>query len=630
MKSSFEYRIKSRVFGAIARTSRGREQLTPEGLRSWTRPWLETPDPSAWWIERDAGVALFRPHAQDDANGLGTQSALAICGAVRYPKHLRASEEPATDILNLILEQDTSAIRNLRGQFVIACWDGRRRRLLLARDHLGQQALFIRTEADLIIFCSELAPLLRPAHAGCEMDFESAYWYLAFGMPPPGRTLARGVERVPAAHVVSWEPSSVPVTLRYWSPLSADAPRTASPEVADAIGQTLDRAIIESYSADEPHGILLSGGTDSSYLATTLASIEGSRLTAFTSAFEEHLGINDDVGYAASVASGLGIPHKVVPLHAEKALELLDQIFAIADEPYAAWASLTHYQLLTAARESGIDCMLSGLGADEVFGGYDHFHRYYVRFLEYCEQLPAPEGGDGFESLLSSDDLQARQALYPGIARFFEDYSLREALEQPYRDWEYVSHLRTFYRECRRLKPEAQVIEMMVAHECQHRIPDLLFANFEAISRHIGVTVSYPCIDPDVVRLATGLDVLSRYRTPAGQWSPHLHELQPGFKHALMLVYERKLPEMILKRPIKAFTAPFGSWLADDRFSQSVLSRLRRSRFWDRRMIRREWLDHVLDRILPSAEESRRTFQLWAILTLVSWYDRFVDPPAST
>ncbi|HEX8500611.1 MAG TPA: asparagine synthase-related protein [Pyrinomonadaceae bacterium] len=621
----------------MARTERGRQQLSAERLAPWVSRWLDAPDPFAWWVDADAGVALFAPQAVGLHRATGGGAALAWRGVVRPGARAGAPEGWASDedasgdssrILYDLLERDAAAVRDLRGQFTLACWDGRRRRLLLARDHLGQQSMFWRTEEHLLLFCSELAPLAQTERDACRLDLEAAYWYLSFGMPPPGRTLARGVERLPAAHLLCCEPRQEPQLLRYWTPLSAEGGRTASPATADLIQRTLDESIAAHRAREGAQGLFLSGGTDSTYLAATASSLAGAPLTAFTSAFEEGFGMNDDARYAASVSEWLGLPHRVAPLYAAEALEVLEEVVLTADEPCAAWASMTHFRLLRGAREQGVTRMLSGLGADEVFGGYEHFHTYYVRLLESAEREPAAAGVDEFERvLLREDDEQARGALYPGIARFFDEQALRGALSDPFASWGYASRLRAFYRECRRLKPAADPVEMMVAHECQHRIPDLLFANFESISRRAGVEVSYPWLDPDVVQVAAGLDLLSRYRTPDGRFSRDVNELVPGFKHALMMVYERKVPEAVLRRPIKTFTAPFGAWLSDERFAGAVRARLSRSRFGELGFLRRGWLEDVWARLSPGAQEGKGAFRLWAILTLVGWYDRFVDPP---
>jgi hypothetical protein len=137
--------------------------------------------------------------------------------------------------------------------------------------------------------------------------------------------------------------------------------------------------------------------------------------------------------------------------------------------------------------------------------------------------------------------------------------------------------------------------------------------------------VTYPYLDPDLVKLVCGLSVESRYRTPAGRFSLRLRALHPRYKHAMLQVAADRVPRLIRERTRKSFTAPFGAWLQHPRFGPPVIARLRRSRFWERGIVRREWLDEVLARSGPAP--SPWVFQLWALVTLAGWYDRYVAPP---
>jgi hypothetical protein len=139
------------------------------------------------------------------------------------------------------------------------------------------------------------------------------------------------------------------------------------------------------------------------------------------------------------------------------------------------------------------------------------------------------------------------------------------------------------------------------------------------------VHVVYPFLDPDVVRLAAGLSVESRYRTPSGRFSLDLGRLMPRFKYSMMRVAEDRVPPDILNRPRKSYTAPFGGWFFEREFARSVLDGLRRSRIWDIGFVRREWLDTILAHVVPGPNPW--VFQLWALVTLAAWHDRFVDPP---
>lgn len=613
------------IFGAFARTRAGAGRLSAESLQPWVQRWLREPREEAWWINRQAGVAFFRPERVLDDAVFAIRGSLLGDAPPPDPPPGR-DVPPAADAMTAcfydLLTRDASAVSALRGQFSLAVWDGRRRRLLLARDHLGQRAMFFRTEPDRILFCSELEPLLRAPGVTNELDAEGAFWSLAFGMPPPGRTLARRVDRLPAAHVLAWEPDGAPLIQRYWTPLAADAPREATPEVVEDLRGLLDRAIAMRLFHGERAGVLLSGGVDSTYVSATAVAMGAPLQCAFTAEFEERYGMNEGP-YASAAAEWLGLPFEAVRVGGAEAADILDTVVLDAAEPAAAWAAITHVQILARARRQGLDALLSGLGADEIFGGYDHFRGFQSRFIRYMRRHPPPPGVDAVEALLLPESQEARRVLYPGVARFFDEAALRHGLHAPFSGWQYASHLRAFYRECRRLKPEAEFMEMMVAHECQHRVPDMLFGNFETISRRMGVEVRYPFLDPDLVRAATGLSTESRYRTRSGRFSLRLRELEPGFKYAMLQVAADRVPAAILNRPRKSFTAPFGGWLSEEVFVERILVPFQRSRFWEVGIVKPSFVKQVVESV--GMFPSPALFQLWSLVTLAAWYDRYVD-----
>jgi asparagine synthase (glutamine-hydrolysing) len=612
---------------AAVATPSARDRLARESLHEWSAAWHM--DPSRWCVDEEAGVALLAPESDIEA-GDGVRAMLAVRGAVvrggrpdppRGWPGLDPAEGAAT-ILHDVLERDTDALASMRGQFALVAWDGRRGRLLAARDHFGQRGLFTRMEDGVLLICSELAPLLRMG-GRCELDREAAFWYLAFGLPPPGRTLARGIGRVPAAHALIWEPGGPARVARYWTPLDPDAPLDADEAVVDRLRSAVDRATARYVLDDAGLGVLLSGGIDSTYLSATSVGLGRGDMVALTAAFEPEHGMNESA-FAVAVADWLGIRHEVVDLRGPAAAELIEDVLLGAAEPCSAWAVVTHLRTLARAHQLGLDRVVSGLGADELFGGYDHARGYYARFLRDRARRAVPGAPDHFESLLADESRAATRVLYPGVSRFFDDGALRAALAPPYRHWHYGSHLRDINRECRRLKPGAHYMEMAVAHELQHRVPDLLHAGFEPVSRRIGVEVAYPFLDPDVARLATGLRAESRYRTRTGHFSLRLRDIHPRFKHAMLMMAADRVPEPIRERPRKSLTAPFGAWMFDRRFAGALLPRLRESGFWDERIVRREYLDSILARLEP--RPTPPAFQLWALVTLAGWYDRFAAP----
>jgi hypothetical protein len=223
---------------------------------------------------------------------------------------------------------------------------------------------------------------------------------------------------------------------------------------------------------------------------------------------------------------------------------------------------------------------------------------------------------------LLRDPTLARQALFPGVAQFFSESALQRALarSQPARGWDPVPTRQAFYRECLALKPNAHVYELMVAHECQYRIPELLFANFETASREIGVRLLYPYLTPRFVRLVSGLKASARFMRGEGQWISKL---------PLRRLASPLLPEEIVRRPRGSYTTAFAYWMQLPAFSRPTLARLERSAFWKLGLVSKAWHKRLVGVVShasapTSPEGSASLYQLWALLTLVSWYDRFV------
>jgi asparagine synthase (glutamine-hydrolysing) len=613
--------------GLWARSAAGMDRIGGGDLELFVRALQAPAAPDAWFVDRSAGVALFRPECTAEARD-GTRSSFAIRGRILggdLPRDPATGEIPAgaDGLLRVITRHGAAAMEQVEGEFAIACWDGLARRLLLIRDPLGQRSFFVRVLDDVAVFCSELEPLLRLPGYGNHLDHESALWYLSFGTPCPGRTMERDVQRVRAGHALEWRPGSAPRSCRYWSPLRPGLDTQATPETIAELRTLLDRAIALRVDKGRT-GILLSGGVDSTYIASTSSELGHPPLAAFTSAFDERYGMNE-VEYAEAVSRWLGLDQQTVAVDAGTALHWLHGVVLDSPEPCSAWAAVTHGIVAAHARQGGIDTLLSGLGSDEIFGGYDHFRGYYARWLRSLQSDPPPAGVAPLRWSLSRESGRARRLLYPGVARFFDDRALHAALTPAWRQWQYAPQLRAFYLECLEAKPEAHPMECMVAMECATRIPDLLLSNFDPISRRLGIDMSYPFLSPPLVQRAAALAAEARYRTASGQFSLRLRDLHPRFKHAMLQVATGRVPQDIIERPRKSFTAPFGGWMFQPSFRQYVVERLTRSRFWELGLLRRDWLTDNLERLVPGPRPE--VFQLWAVLTLAAWVDRYVDEP---
>jgi asparagine synthase (glutamine-hydrolysing) len=288
--------------------------------------------------------------------------------AADYPFRSRSDVE---SVLPLYLRYGADTIPMLEGMFALAIWDARERRLLLARDRSGEKPLFYAECGDELAFGSEPKALLAYPAVSRELDPAAAATYVAMGYVHAPRTMHRAIRKIPPGHTLTADARGVRIEA-YWSAgqfahRSTGAPGhgAAAPEV---IRDTLRAAVQRELMADVPLGIFISGGMDSSFLLSLAApQYAPGRLFTYTAGFGDP--DYDETGPAALLARTFGSEHRVVPCDPPNLRRAFDALSARCDEPLGDPAMLPTWLLAEAAHEN-VKVVLSGEGADELFGGY--------------------------------------------------------------------------------------------------------------------------------------------------------------------------------------------------------------------------------------------------------------------
>lgn len=259
----------------------------------------------------------------------------------------------------------TRLLTRLRGMFAFALFDSKRGRLLLARDRLGIKPLYrARYGPSGIAFASEPMALARSGLAGCGPDSESLIGYLLWGSVQGPRTIFGGVEEVPAGGLVEWDAQGER-TSTWWRPRFT--PDTDPRDAESSIRTALEDAVARHLVADREVGVFLSGGVDSGSIAS-LAARSGS-VRALTVGFPETGG--DEVAAAAARAETLGLRHETVPVAGSDIRARLPDIARAMVQPTDD--GVNTWIVSRAARQAGLVVALSGVGGDELFGGYPSF-----------------------------------------------------------------------------------------------------------------------------------------------------------------------------------------------------------------------------------------------------------------
>jgi asparagine synthase (glutamine-hydrolysing) len=285
----------------------------------------------------------------------------------KFPDYPFRSNSDVESILPLYLERGTDAIAMLDGMFGLAIWDNRTRTLILARDRAGEKPLFYTRVGREIVFASELQCILQHPEISKELDPIAVAEYLRLGYVPEPRTMFKSIRRVEAGTFMRFAEVGQQ-TVRYWDPASfVIEPRSPRDAVAE-LQRLFENAVTKQVMSDVPVGVFISGGLDSSLLATLASRAIGvDKVHTFSAQFAE--ASYDESEDAAELARWMRTTHIPVRTDEETLLEALQHVTNGVAEPIADAAVLPTFLLAREARKH-VKVILSGEGADELFGGY--------------------------------------------------------------------------------------------------------------------------------------------------------------------------------------------------------------------------------------------------------------------
>jgi len=277
-------------------------------------------------------------------------------------------------------EWGDEVVGRLRGMFAFALWDGRQGRLLLARDRLGVKPLYYHEGADgRLVFASEIKALLLDAAVPRELNEARLGEYLAFRDVYGGETLFRGVRELPPGTLAVRDDGSLRLR-EYWS---TSVPVTPPGEVRDRTAliergrRMLADAVESRLVSDVPVATLNSGGLDSSVVTAIAAERHDGPLDSFCVGFAE--AEFDERPFAREVAARAATVHHEIELSPERLEAEMDRLTWANDEPLPMSNAIGMHLICAEAKAAGITVVLSGEGADEVFGGYRGYARVMRR-----------------------------------------------------------------------------------------------------------------------------------------------------------------------------------------------------------------------------------------------------------
>lgn len=445
------------------------------------------------------------------------------------------------------------------GMFALAIWDGADRRLVLARDRMGEKPLFHAEVDGLLVFASELSSVLAHPAVEPRLDLRALREYLALEYVPAPNSLIEGVRKLEPGSALVMERGSIRHH-RYWrlDPRPAGEPLPYADAVRELRGR-LERAVASRLVSDVPLGIFLSGGIDSSTVAA-LAARHGA-LETFAIGFEE--ASFDESAHARSVARHIGSRHHERIVRADEMADLVPSLGALLDEPIGDASILPTTVLSRFAREH-VTVALGGDGGDELFAGYPMHQAHRVApFLDVVPDaalrglrravaaLPVGHGNFTFGFKASSFLRGAgvapplRHGLWMSSFSPAEQIPLlrRDVLAQCADADPFAAFARR-WRESQGAPPIARAAHL----DAGTYLPDDVLVKVDRASMSVALEVRAPLLARDVVEFAFSLPDSYRMRRLTG-------------KRILRDAVHDLLPPAIMRRPKKGFGMPVAAWL---------------------------------------------------------------------
>lgn len=545
------------------------------------------PDSDGFHIAPGVGLAMRRL-AIIDVNG-GDQPITNEDGSLwiifngecyNYPDMRRELEarghrfQTATDtecILHYYEDEGEECVKRLRGMFAFALWDEKNRRLMLVRDRLGKKPMYYTVQNGTLYFGSEMSALLTALPQKPEVDLEALDLYLSLQYVPDPLTIYRGVFKLPAAHILTWEGGQLR-TQRYWDYSYLPKWTASENELLEELRLRLTETVKMRLLSERPLGAHLSGGIDSSIIVAVMAGLMGQPVKTFSAGFEEQH--YNELPYARAVAERYGTDHHEFTLTYGDIPATLEKIARHFGEPFADASAIPLYHLSVMTREH-VTVALNGDGGDEDFAGYpryrlDRWANVYARLPGFITRglAPAvmrlfpdrgekPVGRDlinGLKRLELIPDIDARASILRW-GSYFSPAKRMELWKPALRAERNAGNAQAWLARHFEVA-EGSYLDRTLYTDLHTYLPGDLLVKADRMTMAASLEGRSPFLDHEMVEWAARL--------------PNDLKIRGGTaKYLLKKAYGRELPESVLTHGKQGFGIPVSAWFRGPLFEWS-------------------------------------------------------------
>jgi asparagine synthase (glutamine-hydrolysing) len=597
------------------------------------------PDANGTWNHEDDRVSIQLGHRRLSIIDLSAAAdqplskhglTLAYNGELYNYKELRA--ELASRGASFVTSSDTevvleawrhwgpASLPRFRGMFAFALADETTGELFLARDPLGIKPLFYLRRGRGALFASELKALVSAVGPELRIEPGALVASMLYYWVPEQFCAIKGVRKLPAGSWARFTPDGREHLEHYWR--VADVAREAEGSAPPDLGRVIEESVAAHLVADVPVSSFLSGGLDSSII-TVLAHRAAQEIDAYTITFrpeDQRLeAMPDDAIYARKVAARYGVKLHEIEISPD-IVDLLPRMVDMLDEPIGDPAAINTLLMCQAARDRGVKVILSGMGADELFGGYRKQRaclmasrygrlpapaRAGVRFA--VDRAPVSIGGRGLRYARWAKRFLTFAEL-PEEPRFRRSYTLYDpddlaGLLSPDLRGQ-VDRVVDGHREIYTDNDLQDEVNRMCLADARLFLPGLNLSYSDRSSMAASVEVRVPFVDPVVAQAAFAIPGRDKIRNRQG-------------KLALKQAAEAWLPKEIIYRPKASFSAPLRAWVRND-LREVINDVLVNGELTGTGMIQSAALNRLIEAERAGREDNAK--QIWQLLSMELWY----------
>ena len=505
-------------------------------------------------------------------------------------------------------------VNHLRGMFGIVIWDTHTKTMFAARDQFGIKPLYYATTEAGTVFASEMKCILEMAdEIGLELNLDrrAIEHYVDLQYVPEPESLHANIRRVESGCTVTLRPGEDVVAERYFKPRFPvqQVKQGEEQQLFNRIAEALEDSVAKHMRADVTVGSFLSGGIDSTAIAT-LAKRHNPDLLTFTTGFERE-GYSE-VDVAAESAEAIGVEHIVKIVSPEEYAESIPKIMWYLDNPVADPSLVPLYFVAQEARKH-VKVVLSGEGADELFGGYTIYKEPLS--LAPFEKIPSPlrrglgklsqvlpEGMKG-KSLLNRGSMTMEERYY-GNARSFNFEQMQRVIPWAKREWDHREVTAPIYAQSEDFDPVARMQHLDLFTWMRGDI----LVKADKINMANSLELRVPFLDKEVFKVAESI--------------PYDLKISHGTtKYALRKAMEQIVPAHVLHRKKLGFPVPMRHWLAGDElygWAQDTINESQTEDIFNKK----EVLEMLKEHRDGVSDHSRR---LWTVLSFMIWHGIFVE-----